>query len=87
MVQIAMLVLAFPLGAMRWSKTTALAVTAGVFVLVLIPQTISVRNDGSYDASYWVVQAITAAVAYGLVTWGSHWGAGRRSRRIAPHAG
>jgi len=30
MVQIAMLVLAFPLGAMRWSKITALAVTAGL---------------------------------------------------------
>jgi hypothetical protein len=82
MVQIAMLVLAFPLGAMRWSKTTAVAVTAVVFGLVLVPQTISVRNDGSYDASYWVVQAITAAVAFGLVTWGSHWRASRRARRV-----
>lgn len=84
MVQIAMLIFAFPLGLLRWRRGAAYLVTAAVFVAVLIPQTIDTRNNhsSSYNASYWVVQAITFAVAVGLVTWASTLSSRRRARRV-----
>ena len=77
MVQIAMLLSAFPLGAIRWSRTSAYAATALMFVAVSIPQVLTTPQHT--EGSYWVVQAVTAVVAYGLVYWGSAWGARRRA--------
>jgi len=81
MVQIAMLLFAFPLGFARWSRRAAYAATAAVFVAMSIPQLLTTPQRR--EISYWVVQAITLAVAYGLVTWGSAWGTHRRAQRIA----
>lgn len=79
MVQIAMLLFAFPLGAAGWSRRAAYAATAALFILVSVPQVLTTPQRS--EASYWVVQAITVIVAYALVTWGAAWGAHRRTRR------
>jgi hypothetical protein len=80
MVQIAMLLFAFPLGAARWSRRAAYAATAALFAAVSIPQFLSTPQHA--EAAYWVVQALTSGVAYGLVTWGSVWGTRRRAVRV-----
>jgi hypothetical protein len=79
MVQIAALVLGFPVGYFVRNKRVALIALTVVLGLLLVPQTISVRDDGHLDPSYWVVQVITFAVAYGLVTWGAHIARRRRA--------
>jgi len=79
MVQIAMLLFAFPLGAARWSRRAAYAATATVFVGVSIPQLLTTPQRT--EAAYWAVQAVTAVIAYALVTWGSAWGTRRRAIR------
>ncbi len=83
MVQIAMLLLAFPLGLLRWSRRTAYAVVTAVFIVVLIPQTIAIRNTKDYNFAYWIVQVITLVVALALVTWASKVSTRRRARRVA----
>jgi hypothetical protein len=81
MVQIAMLLLAFPLGFFIRNRTTAIAVTAAVFVVVSVAQVLNTPQ--SNQISYWVVQAVTIVVAYVLVVWGSSMGARRRANQLA----
>ncbi len=83
MVQIAVLLLAFPIGLGRWSRRTALLATTALVLVLLVPQTISVRNDMGIDWIYWVVQVITLAVGLGLTSWGHAWSSKRRARRAA----
>ena len=84
MVQIAALVLGFPLGYFIRKKPVAFGVLAVLLGVLLIPQTIGVNNDGHVDAAYWVVQAITFAVGYGLVTWGAYVARRRRTADTTP---
>lgn len=81
MVQIAMVVFAFPIGAAMRSRRAALVLIVALFVIVSILQFLTTPQRG--EVSYWVVQLITAVVAYGLVTWGATWGVRRRTRRDA----
>jgi hypothetical protein len=81
MVQIAMLLFAFPLGAANWSRRAAYATTGALFVVTSIVQ--AVTTPQRTEVAYWVVQAVTAVVAVALVNWGSTWGARRRARQIA----
>lgn len=81
MVQIAMLLFAFPLGAAPWSRRTAFAAAAALFVVTSIIQAITTPQRT--EIAYWVVQAITAVVAYALVRWGSTFGTRRRARRVS----
>ena len=53
-----------------------------MFVVVLIPQTIEIRNTKDYNFAYWIVQVITLAVALALVTWASKLSTRRRGRRV-----
>jgi hypothetical protein len=80
MVQIAALLLGFPVGYYVRSKRLAMLSLTFVLGLLLIPQTIAVRNDGHLEASYWAVQLLTLAVAFGLVSWGAHIARRRRAR-------
>jgi type III secretory pathway component EscS len=81
MVQIAMLLLAFPLGFFIRNRTSAIAATAVVFIVVSVPQALTTPQRN--QISYWVVQALTVLVAYVLLRWGSAIGARRRAKQLA----
>jgi nitrate reductase NapE component len=82
MIQIATLVLGFPAGYFIRDKVRATCALFVVLAVVLIPQTISTKNDGHLEALYWIIQAATFVAAYGLVVWG-HRIAIRRRARVA----
>lgn len=83
MVQVAMLVLAFPLGFFLADRRVAYGATAIVFAAVMAVQTPFVVSDSGLDAWYWIINAATLAVGLGLAIWGNTLGARRRARRIA----
>ena len=79
MVQLAALLLGFPTGYFIGDRRFAFVALGVPLTVLLIVQTIAVGHDDRIDIIYWVIQAITSAVAVGLVTWGRHVAAGRRS--------
>lgn len=79
MVQVAMLLAAFPAGLLSRTRRAAYLVTASVFVIVSILQVMTTPQRS--EAAYWVVQAITVLVAYGLVRSGAAVGTRRRATR------
>ncbi len=83
MVQIMMLLFAFPLGFFLAVRRTAYGATVALFALGLAVQTPLVAADNTIDAWYWVINAATLVVGIGLATWGNAIGARRRNRPSA----
>ena len=58
--------------------------TARWLTALLAAQTIAVGHDDRIDAIYWMIQAVTYAVAAGLVVWGHHASTNRRGATQQP---
>ena len=86
MVQLAALLLGFPAGYLIRNKHLALVAMVVLLTALLVVQTIAVGHDDRIDAIYWVIQAVTYAVAAGLVVWGHHVSANRRAATQQPVA-
>jgi hypothetical protein len=63
MVQLAALLLGFPAGYLIRNQRVALAAMGVLLTALLVAQTIAVGHDDRIDAIYWVIQAVTYAVA------------------------
>ena len=85
MVQLAALLLGFPAGYLIRNKHLALVAMGVLLTALLVVQTIAVGHDDRIDAIYWVIQAVTYAVA-GLVVWGHHVSTNRRAATQQPVA-
>ena len=86
MVQLAALLLGFPAGYLIRNKHLALVAMGVLLTALLVVQTIAVGHDDRIDAIYWVIQAVTYAVAAGLVVWGHHVSTNRRGATQQPVA-
>ena len=86
MVQLAALLLGFPAGYLIRNKHLALVAMGVLLTALLVVQTIAVGHDDRIDAIYWVIQAVTYAVAAGLVVWGHHVSTNRRAATQQPVA-
>lgn len=86
MVQLAALLLGFPAGYLIRNKHLALVAMGVLLTALLVVQTIAVGHDDRIDAIYWVIQAVTYAVAAGLVVWGHHASTNRRAATQHPVA-
>lgn len=86
MVQLAALLLGFAAGFLIRNQRVALVAMGVVLTALLVAQTIAVGHDDRIDAIYWVIQAVTYAVAAGLVVWGHHVSANRRAATQQPVA-
>ena len=84
---ILVLVLGIPLGLYLPSRNLAWAILAVAFLVVLPFQTVSVRNAGNLEWSYWVVQVIVASLGAALVALGARWRAKRQMKQaqLAAH--
>lgn len=86
MVQLAALLLGFPAGYLIRNKHLALVAMGVLLTALLVVQTIAVGHDDRIDAIYWVIQAVTYAVAAGLVVWGHHASTNHRAATQHPVA-
>lgn len=86
MVQLAALLLGFPAGYLIRNQRLALVAMGVVLTALLVAQTIAVGHDDRIDAIYWMIQAVTYAVAAGLVVWGHHASTNRRAATQHPVA-
>lgn len=84
MVQLAALLLGFPAGYLIRNKHLALVAMGVLLTALLVVQTIAVGHDDRIDAIYWMIQAVTYAVAAGLVVWGHHVSTNRRGATQQP---
>ncbi|CAI7974134.1 conserved hypothetical protein [Frankia sp. Hr75.2] len=85
MVQFAMLLLPVPLGVYISGRRTAYLITAIVFAITLVIQTIVVAADTPDDINplYWLLNIASLAVGLGLTAAGRALGRRRRTRRAA----